>query len=350
MSSGATFMRVARKRRNVRLLTRALVNRVRLQDGRATGVEYEHGGKQCFSSATREVILCAGTYNTPQILMRSGVGPAAHLQGLGIEVVTDRPGVGQNLQDHPGVEMEFENTGPSQFEALLRYDRLVLNILRGWLFRTGPAAIPPVFCTSFVRSTRDATIPDLQVYFGRNSYASYPWFPVIRPAAPRRLSFLVCLLRPEARGSVSLRSADPGADPVIRNNFLEYAADRHALRRGLQLVRRLVAQPSYAPVRGTEVVPGSGMSGDGDLDKYIQDTVRTVYHPCGTCRMGTDTASVVDSNLLLRGVQNLRIVDASVMPDLTGGNINAPVMMIADRASDIILGRSTLPASALDPR
>lgn len=347
MSSGATFMRAARKRRNLRLVTRALVDRVRFQDGRAIGVEYEHGGKKRFASAAREVILCAGTYNTPQILMRSGVGPAAHLRGLGIEVVADRAGVGQNLQDHPGVELEYENTGPSRFEALLRYDRLVLNVLRGWLFRTGPAALPPVFCTSFVRSTAEAEIPDLQIYFGRNSYSSHPWFPLIRRAFPRRLSFMVCLLRPEARGSVSLRSADPTADPVIRNNFLDSAADLNALKRGLLLVRRLVSQPSYAPVCGAEVVPGTRVQ-DDNLEIYIKDTVRTVYHPCGTCRMGVDAASVVDENLLVREVGNLRIVDASVMPDLTGGNINAPVMMIADRASDIILGRPTLPPATLD--
>lgn len=347
MSSGATFMRAARKRRNLRLVTRALVDRVRFQDGRAIGVEYEHGGKKRFASAAREVILCAGTYNTPQILMRSGVGPAAHLRGLGIEVVADRAGVGQNLQDHPGVELEYENTGPSRFEALLRYDRLVLNVLRGWLFRTGPAALPPVFCTSFVRSTAEAEIPDLQIYFGRNSYSSHPWFPLIRRAFPRRLSFMVCLLRPEARGSVSLRSADPTADPVIRNNFLDSAADLNALKRGLLLVRRLVSQPSYAPVCGAEVVPGTKVQ-DDNLEIYIKDTVRTVYHPCGTCRMGVDAASVVDENLLVREVGNLRIVDASVMPDLTGGNINAPVMMIADRASDIILGRPTLPPATLD--
>jgi choline dehydrogenase-like flavoprotein len=349
MSSGATFMRAARKRRNLRLVTRALVDRVRVQDGRAIGVEYEHGGKKRFASAAREVILCAGTYNTPQILMRSGIGPAAHLRGLGIEVVADRAGVGQNLQDHPGVELEFENTGPSRFEALLRYDRLVLNVLRGWLFRTGPAALPPVFCTSFVRSTAEAEIPDLQIYFGRNSYSSHPWFPLIRRAFPRRLSFMVCLLRPEARGSVSLRSADPTADPVIRNNFLDSAADLNALKRGLGLVRRLVSQPSYAPVCGAEVVPGAKVQ-DDNLDKYITDTVRTVYHPCGTCRMGVDAASVVDENLLVREVGNLRIVDASAMPDLTGGNINAPVMMIADRASDIILGRPTLPPATPDRR
>lgn len=347
MSSGATFMRAARKRRNLRLVTRALVDRVRFQDGRAIGVEYEHGGKKRFASAAREVILCAGTYNTPQILMRSGVGPAAHLRGLGIEVVADRAGVGQNLQDHPGVELEYENTGPSRFEALLRYDRLVLNVLRGWLFRTGPAALPPVFCTSFVRSTAEAEIPDLQIYFGRNSYSSHPWFPLIRRAFPRRLSFMVCLLRPEARGNVSLRSADPTADPVIRNNFLDSAADLNALKRGLLLVRRLVSQPSYAPVCGAEVVPGTRVQ-DDNLEIYIKDTVRTVYHPCGTCRMGVDAASVVDENLLVREVGNLRIVDASVMPDLTGGNINAPVMMIADRASDIILGRPTLPPATLD--
>ncbi len=349
MSSGATFMRAARKRRNLRLVTRALVDRVRFQGGRAIGVEYEHGGKKRFASAAREVIICAGTYNTPQILMRSGIGPAAHLRGLGIEVVADRAGVGQNLQDHPGVELEYENTGPSRFEALLRYDRLVLNVLRGWLFRTGPAALPPVFCTSFVRSTAEAEIPDLQIYFGRNSYSSHPWFPLIRRAFPRRLSFMVCLLRPEARGSVSLRSADPTADPVIRNNFLDSAADLNALKRGLLLVRRLVSQPSYAPVCGAEVVPGTKVQ-DDNLEIYIKDTVRTVYHPCGTCRMGVDAASVVDENLLVREVDNLRVVDASVMPDLTGGNINAPVMMIADRASDIILGRPTLPPATPDRR
>jgi choline dehydrogenase-like flavoprotein len=200
-----------------------------------------------------------------------------------------------------------------------------------------------------VRSTAEAEIPDLQIYFGRNSYSSHPWFPLIRRAFPRRLSFMVCLLRPEARGSVSLRSADPTADPVIRNNFLDSAADLNALKRGLGLVRRLVSQPSYAPVCGAEVVPGAKVQ-DDNLDKYITDTVRTVYHPCGTCRMGVDAASVVDENLLVREVGNLRIVDASVMPDLTGGNINAPVMMIADRASDIILGRPTLPPATLDRR
>ncbi len=342
-SAAVAYLHPAVAGGRVRVETGALATGVVLEGGRATGVRYIKNGRGQTASAGTEVILSGGAINSPQILMLSGIGPAGHLAEHGIETTLDRQGVGGNLQDHPAIGAEYGYAVPSRFHRTLRLDRLAFNMIRAHLFGTGPAAVAPSAATAFVRSRPEIELPDIQLFFRPASYNAREWFPVLMPPTPEIFAFRACHLRPESRGTIRLRSADPTAKVRIRNDFLSTETDRRALRDAVRLIRTLAFQPALEPYRGPECLPGAAVETDDQIDEFVRQNLSTVYHPIGTCRMGNDEDSIVDPELRVRGIDNLRVVDASVMPDLVGGNINAVVIMIAEKAADAILGNPPLP-------
>lgn len=347
-SAAVAYLRPAMKRANVEVQVRAHVTRVIFDGTRATGIEYVQDGKIHRVGAGKEVILSGGSVNTPQVLMLSGVGPAAHLKEMGIDVRHDLAGVGGDLQDHPAIGLEYHYSKGSQFHKDLRLDRLAFHVARVKLFGTGMAATPPSSLTGFVKSRPDLEIPDIQMFFRPMSMSARQWFPGIMAPAEETFAFRSCHLRPESRGSVSLRSADP-MDPVrIINNFLSTDEDKRVLRESFRMMRQIARQPDFDEMRGAEFAPGAHVQDDDDaaIDAYVREGLGTVFHPVSTCRMGIDDRAVVDGDLKVRGLDGLRVVDASVFPDLTGGNINAVVIMTAEKASDIILGKAALAREA----
>ena len=340
-SAAVAYLHPALTRPNLELRTGAHVSRLLFEGTRAVGLEYVKDGKSHQVHADADVILSGGSINSPQVLMTSGIGPADHLREMGIDTVHDLAGVGENLQDHPAIGIEILFSSKSEFHKRLRLDRLAMDMIRAHLFATGPAAQPPSGGTAFVKTRPELEIPDIQLFFRAGTHNARQWFPIILPPAEETYTFRACHLRPESRGTVKLRSADPFAPVRIQNNFLSTETDRKTLRDSLHIMRDLSAQSSFDPYRGEEFAPGKEVQTDEQIDAYIRETLATVYHPIGTCRMGSDEASVVDPELRVRGCEGLRVIDASVMPDLAGGNINAVVIMIAEKAADIIMGNET---------
>ena len=342
-STAVAYLHPAMQRSNLELEVRAHVTRLLFEEGRAVGVEYRRDGETHRVRALREVVLAGGAINSPQVLMLSGIGSGGHLAEMGVEVACDRGEVGGNLQDHPSIGVEYEYATPSRFHRDLRMDRLALHALRARLFGTGRVAMPPSSLTGFFKSRQDLELPDIQMFFRPVAVTAREWFPLIRPPAEESFAFRTCHLRPESRGSVRLSSADPLEPVRIRNNFLSTETDRFVQRESFRVIRKLARQPAFDGVRGRELAPGDDAESDDEIDAFVRETLNTVYHPASTCRMGIDDGAVVDGELRVRGVGNLRVADASVFPDLVGGNINAVVVMIAEKASDLILGR---PAAA----
>jgi choline dehydrogenase len=332
-STARAYLDPARARPNLQIVTGAQVARIVFQRGRATGVEYSVGGKLRRASAASEVLLSGGAVNSPQLLMLSGIGPADHLREHGIPVVQDLPGVGANLQDH------LDICAIDRCNQAITYDST--NDLRiAWnyyLFRRGPGTSNIAETGGFVRSrlAEDAR-PDLQFHFvpailddhGRNRL----------PGAGYTLH--ACSLRPKSRGRLRLASGDPAEKPRIHANYLSDAEgyDLKMLVEAVRVSRDLLSQPALKPYRAGELFPGSGRQSDAEIAAFVRARAETIYHPVGTCRIGDDIDAVVDADLRVRGVQGLRVVDASVMPKLIGGNTNAPTVMIAERAADLILG------------
>ena len=346
-SAAVAYLRPALRRPNLRVETGALTSRIVIEGGRAAGVEYLRDGRRSAARAEREVIVSGGTINSPQILMLSGIGDAAHLESVGIEPVVDRPQVGENLQDHLSAIVEYERPAPGPFRDRMRIDRLGVDMARAWLFGRGPATDLPGAFLAFLKTRPELEMPDVQFLFRLLPAATWPWCPGFRRSWRDGFACRPVLLRPESRGTVRLASKDP-ADPVrIRQNFLDSENDKRTLRDGFRIAREIASQPALDPFRGAETSPGAEIRSDDEIDAHIRATSATAHHPAGTCRMGIDRDAVVDAELKVVGVDRLRVVDASVMPDLVGGNINAPVIMIAERAADLIRGRQPLaPAGA----
>ncbi len=344
-SASVAYLRPALARGNVTLVTRAHVIRILMEGTRAVGVEYVRNGRRVEVRADAEVILAGGAINSPQLLMLSGIGPAAHLQKAGVAARVDLAAVGQNHQDHPAVRIAYDLAVPSKVSAQLRLDRLALSMARAWCFGTGFASEPPSGMTAFFKSDAGQPIPDLQLFCVNAALRANEWFPGWRAPAPDGFSMRVCHLRPQGRGSIELASNDPFVAPRIRTNFLSTPADRLALRESIKFARSIAASGAFKGLTGVETAPGPTVRSDAEIDAYISQTVDTIYHPLGACRMGSDDGSVVDLQFRVRGTEALRVVDASVMPDLVGGNINAAVIMVAEKASDVIRGLPPLPAS-----
>jgi len=346
-STAARYLRPALGRPNLAVVTHALTHRVLFDRDRAVGVEYEHRGRSERVYADCEVILAAGAFNSPQVLLLSGIGPAAELEALGIEPLHDLPGVGKNLQDHQSVGVVFEASGPITFESQLRVDRLLVALLRWQLFGTGPVADLPIGAQGFLRLRADSPGADVQFLVSPVSMLARPWFPGWRKGAGHVFALANVVLHPDTRGAVTLRSSDPRDPPRILFNLLGASRDRETLRHMIRFARRFFATSPASDLVRRELIPGASIESDADLDAHIRRSVATAMHPTSTCAMGVDGLAVVDPQLAVRGLKALRIVDASVMPRVVGGNTNAPVIMIAEKAADLILGRPPLPAASL---
>jgi choline dehydrogenase-like flavoprotein len=343
-STAVAYLRPALQAGGVELQTDAQVTRVLMEGTRAIGVEYRVGDTLRTARAEREVILCGGAMNSPQVLMLSGIGPADALRRHGIGVRVDLPAVGQNLWDHPMLYTEYLHARPSNWRRQLRLDRIGLSMARAHLTGRGFATEPPAARTAFVRSGPDQPIPDIQIIYSQSSMAAREWFPGFRPPAPDAFALVYCHLRPESRGSVALASADPLAKVSIRNNFLSTEGDRRAMREGLRFVQSMAFGEAFRGTIAGPTSPDRRLGTDAEIDAHIRANMITIYHPAGTCRIGVDADSVVDPEFRVRGTEGLRVVDASVIPEPLGGNINAPVIAIAEKAADIIRGRPPLPA------
>jgi choline dehydrogenase len=347
-STYAAYLKPAMRRPNLTVRTEALTRRVLTQGKRATGVEYRHDGALRTALAQREVILSGGSYNSPQLLMLSGIGPAAHLRDMGIALVHDLPGVGQSLSEHPRVPVLFE-ASPVTFVNELRLDRAVASVLRWYLLGTGPFARQVNSANPVLRTDPRLAQPDIQLWCNPVTLDAHLWFPGFRKAPPHKLTADVILLHPESRGQVFLKSPQAEDHVGIRLNLFSAPADFATARAGIRIARRIYATPPQAGITGAEIMPGAQAQSDAELDAHIRATAATTQHPLGTCRMGAGPMAVVDPQLRVIGMEGLRVIDASVMPDETGGNINAPTIMIAERAADIIKGH-VLPADELPRR
>ncbi len=337
-STARAFLDPARGRPNLTIRTGAQVARVLVDHGHARGVALVDGT----IAAAREVVLCGGTVASPQLLMLSGIGPADALRHHGIGVVADVPGVGANLQDHLLIRVEHACREDITIDRLRRPDRALAAALRAWAFGTGPAATFPILVSGQFRSDTALDTPDLKANFmpGLSSAALRVPFIGMRVPPDRGRGFFANIfqMRPESTGTLTLASADPRAHPRIMPHYLSVETDRRVLRRGVALLRDIFRQKAFDRFRGAELSPGPDIADDAAVDAWIRRTADTVYHPVGTCRMGPghDRMAVVDATLRVRGIDGLRVADASVMPAITSCNTMAPVIMIAERAADLI--------------
>ncbi len=330
-STAVAFLKTARRRPNLDIITNAHTTKVVFEGKKAVGVEYERAGERALAHAEAEVVLSAGAINSPAILQLSGIGRAEDLAAIGVNVLAESKGVGQNLQDHVAVYVQHLCTQPVTFRSMFRPHVAPLALLQAALFGTGPAAAFPLEGGGFVKTRPELEIPDIQFHF----------LPGLGPESgglhTHGFFSNVCCLRPESRGWVRAKSRDPHVQPAIHTNFLSAPNDVRTLRDGVKILRDVFSQKEFDALRGAEKTPGPGVQDDDGIDAWIRETAETIYHPVGTCKMGGDDTAVVDPQLRVRGVQGLRVADASIMPTLVGGNTNAPSIMIGEKASDLIL-------------
>jgi len=339
-SAATAYLRPALRRRNLVIKIRAQVARLLFNGARATGLEYFAGNALRKAFADREIILCAGVINSPQILMLSGIGDPDRLAAKDIETRVPLRGVGRNLQDHVTVGLAWSRRTPGPFHHAMRADRLALNLAKAHFLGIGPATDLPSSGIAFVKTSRDLPIPDLQLLSVAAPYDATPYLSPWRQPYDDRFVLRAVLLRPGSRGLIQLRSDNPRESAAIRPNILTQESDRATLREGLRVISRLARQAPLSERLGPPAAPAPSSDSDAGLDDFISANVLTFRHTLGTCRMGpiSHPDSVVDPELRVIGVDGLRVVDASVMPDLIGGNINAAVLMIAERATDFIRG------------
>ena len=345
-SAANAYLKPALKRPNVKLV-KGLARKIVLEGKRAVGVEIEAGRSFSTIRARREVIIAASSINSPKLLMLSGIGPAAHLKEHGIDVVADRPGVGQNLQDHLEVYIQQECTQPITLYAKLNLFSKA-KIGAEWLFfKTGDGATNHFESAAFVRSKAGVEYPDIQYHFlpvairydGKAAAQSHGFQAHVGP------------MRSKSRGSVTLRSANPREKPVIQFNYMSHEDDWADFRHCVRLTREIFGQAAFDPYRGAEIQPGAHVQTDDEIDNFIREHVESAFHPCGTCKMGAvdDPMAVVDAECKVIGVEGLRVADSSIFPRITNGNLNGPSIMVGEKASDHILGRTPLARSNQEP-
>lgn len=339
-STATAYLRPALRRPNLSIAVKSLATQILIEGGRAVGIEYTEGGVLRSARADREVLLCGGVINTPQLLMLSGIGDPAELQRHAIPVKAALPGVGRNLQDHVSVILMYHRREPGPFHRMMRYDRIGRELAKAYVFGTGFAADVPGGGVAFLKTDQSQELPDLQLLLTAAPLGAWPYLQPFKQPFQDGFACRIVMLHPESRGRVSLNSADPTAHPRILQGFLGTDSDWQAVRAGVAIARDLASQPSMQRFIAREISPGDGKRTPADVDAHIRNTAITVHHPAGTCKMGaaTDEWAVVDPTLKLRGIDALRVIDASVMPDLVSGNINAAVVMIAERAADLLRG------------
>lgn len=320
-------------RTNLEVVANATVTRIVIESRRATGVELADGRRL---ACRKEVVLCAGALNSPQLLMLSGIGPAASLKGFGIEPVADLPDVGRNLQDHPIAMAIWKSSGPIDFNRRIRLDRLALSFLGWTLTGRGLPSQSPMSIQGFIRSGDEQNRPDLQFQIVHSGYDARVWFPGWRKPPMALFSCGAILLDPESRGEVGLASADPLELPKVQFNFMEAEGDRDRLRRGFRFIRRFFETAPARDMVEAELAPGAGAQSDEQIDAWLRASLISAGHPTSTCAMG----SVVNSELKVLGMDALRVADASVMPKVIRGNTHAPTVMIAEKAAELIAART----------
>lgn len=343
-STARAMLIPALKRPNLTLLIRTAVTGIRIEAGRATGVDVCAADGPHSVPASREVLLCGGAVHSPQLLMLSGIGPAGHLESLGIRVNVDLGGVGANYQDHPAVPVALEMRDTTSYGLSWRtVPRAMWNLAQYAAARRGPLASNVFESTAFIRSSASADRPDVQIAFqpARRNPHSFP-LPL-----GHGFAMSVVNLYPRSRGEVRLASSDPRVAPRVNPNILADPEDITPLLHGLHLARQLCDTPAFAPYRATEVRPGRSTRSDAEWLAYLREATGTAHHPVGSCRMGIDPMAVVDPTLRVLGIDGLRVVDAAVFPGIVGGNTNAPIVMVAEKAAALITGRTTEPVSRL---
>ena len=344
-SAVRAFLDPIRHRRNLRVVTGALAQRVVIDHGRATGVEYSAGGERRTVHAMREVIAAGGVYGSAQLLLLSGIGPADEVHAHGIAPVVDLPGVGRNLIEHPLTFMVFD-AHPRTFLSELRLDRAVVSVLRWALFGSGPFATNSCAGNVFLRTEPQLDRPDMQLTCPAGGAGAGLWLSFVGKSPPHQLAIAVSMIREDSRGSVTLRSPDPADPPRILFNLFKEPSDVARMTRGIRMAREIYSAEPLRSLIVRETLPGPDATSDADLEKFIRNTGAITQHAVGTCRMGIDPEAVVDASLRVRGVDGLRVADASVMPNVPGGNTNVPAMMIGEKAADLLRGRK-LPAARL---
>lgn len=333
-STAVAYLRPAKARANLRVETSALAQRIVFDGRRAVAVEYRKQGGLRTARARKEILVSSGAFNSPQLLQLSGVGPADLLRKHGIDVVLDAAGVGHDLQDHLQVRIVMRCTQRITLNDVVNSPvRKILAGLQYAAFRTGPLSIAAGTAGAFFKTNPRLATPDIQIHF--LPFSTDKMGEKLHPFSGFTAS--VCQVRPESRGSLRIRSADPATPPEIRINYLATETDRTAHVEGLKILRKILQAPAFRPYVVEEVDPGTKVSTDEELLNYCRARGTTIYHPTSTCRMGNDPLAVVDQRLRVRGIEGLRVVDASIMPDLVSGNTNAPIIMIAEKASDMIL-------------
>ena len=344
-STYARFLKPAMRRPNLTVISSAHATKVEVEDGRASAVHYRQNGQDLRVQADREIVLSGGAFNSPQLLLLSGIGPADELRELGIDVVCDLPGVGRNMQDHPSIAMVWNADRKATLNPDLRMDRIAFEGAKWLLTGKGRLANMPVTANGFIKTRPELERPDAQCLLQPTTIFARPWFPGIRKVSPDVIAMACVLLRPESRGWVKLRSADPFEAPRILSNVLKEEADRAFFRRLIPQIRELMEAEPLNEVVQDEVMPGADITEEAELDAWIRTATNTAMHPTSTCAMGTGEQAVCDPQLRVRGVAGLRVADASIMPRIVGGNTNAAAMMIGEKAADLILGKALAPAN-----
>jgi len=332
-STAQTFLKEARNRPNLRVETEALASRLVFEGKRCVGVTFRQRGKEITVRAAREVILSGGAINSPHLLQLSGIGPASHLQSIGVPVLHELRGVGGNLQDHYVARISHRVKGSISINKLARGTRLMQEVARFFVQGRGALTFGVTTAQVFTRSRPELASPDLQLLFTPASYDAARFGALERADG---MTVAVCPVRPDSRGTILAQSADPASPPVITPNYLSDPNDARVLLAGIRFTRQIFAAPAIAQHSVVETLPGPDVQSDDAMIDYARRFGTTIYHPVGTCRMGDGPAAVVDQRLRVHGIGGLRVIDASVMPTLTTGNTNAPTIMIGEKGAAMI--------------